>query len=63
MSRAYSASTLVFSVLLLALGAAMVVLALREGGGPTALGTILGVLFMLLGAARLWLALRGGGEG
>jgi hypothetical protein len=44
---------------LLVLGLTMVVLALARGGGPLALGTIVGVLFAALGAARLWLALRG----
>jgi uncharacterized membrane protein len=38
------------------LGVAMVVAALAGGGGPLALGVILGVLFTMLGAARAWLA-------
>jgi hypothetical protein len=38
------------------LGVAMVVAALAGGGGPLALGVVLGVLFALLGAARVWLA-------
>jgi hypothetical protein len=59
--RAYLASTRVLSALLLLVGVAMVVLALGQGGGPLALGVILGVLLALLGAGRLWLA-RGGGR-
>jgi hypothetical protein len=38
------------------LGVAMVIAALAGGGGPLALGVVLGVLFALLGAARVWLA-------
>jgi hypothetical protein len=57
--RAYLASTRVLSALLLLVGLVMVVLALVQGGGPLALGVILGVLLALVGAGRLWLA-RGG---
>jgi hypothetical protein len=59
--RAYAASTRVLSTVLLLIGVAMVVLALAQGGGPLALGVILGVLLALVGAGRLWLA-RGGGR-
>ena len=61
MQRAYAASTRVLSTVLLLIGVAMVVLALAQGGGPLALGVILGVMLALVGAARLWLA-RGGGR-
>ena len=61
MQRAYAASTRVLSTVLLLVGVAMVVLALSRGGGPLALGVILGVMLALLGAGRLWLA-RGGGR-
>ena len=37
---------------------ALIVSALARGGGPLALGVILGVLLVLLGAGRLWLARR-----
>lgn len=37
-------------------GVAMVVSTLARGGGPLALGVVLGVPFALLGAARVWLA-------
>ena len=59
MQRAYLASTRVLSGLLLLVGVAMVAAALAQGGGPLALGVILGVMLVLLGAGRLWLA-RGG---
>jgi hypothetical protein len=58
--RAYLASTRAFSLLLMLIGAGMVVGALARGGGPLALGVVMGVLFALLGAGRFWLA---GGRG
>lgn len=55
-SRAYLASSRVLNAVLLLLGLLMVVSTLARGGGPLALGVVLGVLFLLLGAARLRLA-------
>jgi hypothetical protein len=57
--RAYLASTRLTSAALLVVGVALVVSALARGGGPLALGVVLGILLTLLGAGRLWLA-RGG---
>ena len=59
MQRAYLASTRALSAALLVLGLAMVIGALARGGGPFALGVVLGTMLALLGAGRLWLA-RGG---
>ena len=56
MSRAYFESAKVLSVLLVVLGAAMIVSTLVRGGGPLALGLILGVAFVALGLARMRLA-------
>ena len=56
--RAYRQSTRALAVALMALGVAMVVSSLARGGGPLALGVVLGVAFALLGAARLYLAGR-----
>jgi drug/metabolite transporter (DMT)-like permease len=53
--RAYLASTRLLSALLLVVGVAMVVAALASGGGPGALGVVLGILLALLGAGRLYL--------
>jgi hypothetical protein len=53
---AYSTSQRVLGGLLSAVGLAMVVATLVRGGGPLALGLIVGVLFATLGAARIWLA-------
>lgn len=51
----YSKSQRVLGGLLSAVGVAMVVATLARGGGPLALGMIVGVLFVALGAARIWL--------
>jgi hypothetical protein len=57
--RAYATSTVVLSGLIMLVGVAMVVSALARGGGPLALGVVLGTMLALIGAGRLWLA-RGG---
>ena len=49
-------STVVLSSVLLALGLAMIVVALAAGGGPLAKGVLLGALFVLAGGGRLWVA-------
>jgi hypothetical protein len=59
MKRAYALSTQVLSGVLIVVGLAVLVTALAEGGGPLALGVVMGVGLAALGAARLWLA-RGG---
>ena len=56
MQRAYLASTRLLSALLFVVGVAMVVAALASGGGPAALGVVLGTLLALLGAGRFYLA-------
>ena len=58
MERAYTTSTRLLSGLLFLVGTAMVVTALARGGGPLALGVVLGVMLALIGAGRLYLALR-----
>jgi drug/metabolite transporter (DMT)-like permease len=54
--RAYQHSTRLLGSLIALLGVAMVVATLARGGGPLALGVVLGVLFAVLGAARVYLA-------
>jgi uncharacterized membrane protein HdeD (DUF308 family) len=44
----------ILQVLLVAIGLALIVRTITAGGGPLALGVILGVLFCAAGAARLW---------
>jgi drug/metabolite transporter (DMT)-like permease len=54
--RAYQHSTRLLGSLIAVLGVAMVVTTLARGGGPLALGVVLGVLFAVLGSARVYLA-------
>ncbi len=56
MDRAYLVSSRALSALLFVVGMALLVSTLARGGGPLALGVVVGVLFALLGAGRLWLA-------
>ena len=56
MERLYLQSTRAFGLLISVCGLAMVVVTLARGGGPFALGVVVGVLFTLLGAGRLVLA-------
>jgi hypothetical protein len=53
--RAYIASTRLLSAALLVVGVAMVVSTIARGGGPLALGVILGIMLALVGAGRFWL--------
>jgi hypothetical protein len=51
-------TTRVFSALLVILGVAMVASTVARGGGPLAVGVVLGLLFCAAGAARLYLLER-----
>ena len=48
------AITMLMSSLMIGLGVAMIARTLSGGGGPLALGMVLGVLFILAGGGRLW---------
>ena len=48
-------ATRVLSVVMIVLGLAMLASTVTAGGGPLALGILLGALFVAAGAARLWL--------
>ena len=56
MQRVYKNGTRLFALVIAVLGVAMVVSAIASGGGPLALGVVVGVAFTLLGAARFYLA-------
>ena len=58
MTRARRASTRVLSALMVAIGIALLVSTLARGGGPLAVGILLGVLFCAVGAGRLYLEAR-----
>lgn len=47
--------------LLCLVGVALVAATVAAGGGPAALGFLVGVAIAALGAARIWLALRAAG--
>ena len=55
MNRAYAATTRTLAVLQVLIGLAIVVSAIAHGGGPLAVGVILGSMLALLGAGRLWI--------
>lgn len=54
----HGAATNVLSVVLVVLGVALVVRTLTAGGGPVAIGVLLGVMFVAVGVGRLWIARR-----
>jgi len=55
----HRASSLVLSAAMVVLGVVMLAVTLANGGGPLAIGTILGVLFAAAGGGRLWFMWRG----
>lgn len=52
-------ATMALSAAMVLLGLAILVRTFAAGGGPLALGTILGVLFVAAGAGRLYFTWRG----
>jgi hypothetical protein len=59
-NRAYHASTRVIGAVTFVLGLVMIGVTLGRGGGPLAVGVIVGILFAALGAIRFWAAGRRG---
>lgn len=58
MDRALTASSRTLQGLLCVIGVVMIVSTLARGGGPLALGVVLGAMLAILGAARLYLSTR-----
>lgn len=54
-SRLHRTATRVLSGLMVVIGVAIVATTLARGGGPAAVGVVVGVLFVAAGAARLYL--------
>jgi hypothetical protein len=54
----YRAVTRLFAVVITGFGAAIIVVTLARGGGPTSFGLLIGLIFLVLGAGRLYLALH-----
>ncbi len=55
----HRSATMALSAAMVVLGSAILVQTFAAGGGPLALGTILGVLFVAAGAGRLYFSWRG----
>ncbi len=56
----YRTGSIVLSAAIVALGLAMVALAIARGGGPLSTGVVVGLLFCAFGAGRLYLGREGG---
>lgn len=54
----HRSSTRVMSILMVVIGIALLVRTLAAGGGPVAVGVLLGLLFIAAGGARLYLQFR-----
>ena len=54
--RAYRQSTRLLGAVICGIGVAMVVTTLARGGGPLALGVVVGAAFVAVGAGRVYLA-------
>ncbi|HEV2775173.1 MAG TPA: hypothetical protein VGV90_06255 [Solirubrobacteraceae bacterium] len=55
----YRRATMALSAAMVLIGLAILVQTFAAGGGPLALGTVLGVLFVAAGAGRLYFTWRG----
>ena len=58
----YRAVTRLFAVVITGFGAAIIVVTLARGGGPTSFGLLIGLIFLVLGLGRLYLAVHRGGD-
>jgi hypothetical protein len=58
--RVYRGAVRAFSFGFLAIGIAVLVVTLANGGGPASFGVLIGLAFAAVGAGRLWLGSRRG---
>jgi hypothetical protein len=56
--RIYRGAVRAFSLAFVAIGLAVLVATLANGGGPLSLGFLLGLAFVGIGAGRLWAGAR-----
>lgn len=56
--RVYHGAVRAFSVAFLAIGLAVLIVTLVNGGGPASFGVLIGLAFVAVGAGRLWLGTR-----
>jgi hypothetical protein len=59
--RVYRGAVRAFSVAMVAIGLAVLVVTLANGGGPASFGVLIGIVFVAVGAGRLWISARAGG--
>jgi hypothetical protein len=60
--QVHRSGTLVFSVLMVAIGVALIAQVLAGGGGALSARLLLGVLFLAAGIARVYLERKRGGQ-
>jgi hypothetical protein len=56
--RIYRGTVRAFSLAMVAIGLAVLVVTFANGGGPASFGFLIGLAFVAIGAARLWLGAR-----
>lgn len=56
--RVYRGAVRAFSLTFVAIGLAVLVVTLANGGGPASVGFLMGIAFLAVGAIRLWLGSR-----
>jgi hypothetical protein len=56
--RVYRGAVRAFSGAMAAIGLAVLVVTLANGGGPASFGFLIGIAFLLVGGGRLWLSTR-----
>lgn len=56
----HRSGTTIMSALMIVIGLAMLISTLTRGGGPAAIGVLLGLLFVLAGAGRIYVGRRTG---
>jgi hypothetical protein len=56
--RVYRGAVRAFSLTFVAIGLAVLVVTLANGGGPASLGFLMGITFLLVGIGRLWIGSR-----
>jgi hypothetical protein len=54
--RAYHEAVRSFSAVFVVVGLLLLVVTLANGGGPLAIGFLMGILFTAVGVGRLWIA-------
>jgi hypothetical protein len=56
--RLYRGTVRAFSLSFVAIGLAVLVVTLANGGGPASVGFLMGLAFLAVGAGRLWMSAR-----